>query len=311
MRLLMILFEWHKKTRGMVNGEERRKKNEERKQSGGPCTVLITNFCMTCRGSDPRIFVPPILAPIISCLVTSPRLCCSSAAPTTRFSLMARAIASSSSSGPSLMSKDYRIPSTSHTSYHRHPPPVVMTTTNDPMISTSRTTSLAGKKRTRESDGDAKTRAFRRTKSVGDHSRSPKDKEKDRDRVGFQRSLIAAFVPAALRESLMGNMTNYNDLVIHFQGTSDTESPSLSPLQPLLRALTSHVNLLVPDVHAGLISAIIALPWATGDEKFLRTFVGFCGVLVSAQPAWAKEVVNMAVRGLSWRELSGVLRNIG
>jgi RNA polymerase I-specific transcription initiation factor RRN3 len=39
----------------------------------------------------------------------------------------------------------------------------------------------------------------------------------------------------------------------------------------------------------------------------VKIFIGFCGVLVSAQPGFAKEVVNMAVKGLTWREFSPVL----
>ena len=115
---------------------------------------------------------------------------------------MALATVSSSSSRPSLMSKDHRAPSISQHSHRRQQPSITMTSTNDPMqASSSRTTSMAGKKRSRESDGDAKLSSFRRTKSVGDYSHSPRDK----DRTGFQRSLIAAFVPAALKESMQGN----------------------------------------------------------------------------------------------------------
>ena len=181
-----------------------------------------------------------------------------------------------------------------------------MTSTNDPLhLSSSRSTSLLGKKRPRESDGDGKT-TFRRTKSVDTSILGGKSRtEKDRDRAAFQKSLIAVFVPNALRESLAGNMSNYNDLVSHFLPSSTSTSPTDPPLQPmlpLLRGLAAHVNLLTPDVHGALVSAILSLPWATGEEKFVKVFVGFAGVLVSSQPAWAKEVANMAVKGLKWRE---------
>lgn len=110
------------------------------------------------------------------------------------------------------------------------------------------------------------------------------------------------FVPNALKESLQGNMTHYNDLLAHFLPTPTVPIPALPPLLPLLRALTAHVSLLSPEIHSALISAIVALPWATGDERFVKVFVGWAGVLVSAQPGWAKEVVGMAVKGLQWRE---------
>jgi hypothetical protein len=62
----------------------------------------------------------------------------------------------------------------------------------------SRASSLAGKKRPRESD-EGGSKGWRRTKSTGDargESRSAKEKE------AFQRGLIAVFVPKALQESL-------------------------------------------------------------------------------------------------------------
>ena len=112
------------------------------------------------------------------------------------------------------------------------------------------------------------------------------------------------FVPNALRESAQGNMMNFNDLLAHFLPTPMVPVPLLPPLLPLLRALTAHVSLLSPNIHSPLVLAIIALPWATGDDKFVKTFVGWAGVLVSAQPGWAKELVEMAVKGLTWRESS-------
>lgn len=97
-------------------------------------------------------------------------------------------------------------------------------------------------------------------------------------------------------------MTQYNDLLAHLLPTPTVPIPPLPPLLPLLRALTAHVSLLSPVLHSSLVSAIVALPWATGDEKFVKTFVGWAGVLVSAHPAWAKEIVGMAMKGLTWRE---------
>ena len=185
-------------------------------------------------------------------------------------------------------------------------PSTTMIPSNDPLhLSPSRSSSL-GKKRPRESDGDSKT-SFRRTKSVDVSNLGGSRSEKDRDHAAFQKSLIAVFVPNALRESLTGNLTNYNDLVSHFSppATSTSSStPSMQPALPLLKAITANVNLLSPDYHGSLVSAILALPWATGEEKFVRAFVGFAGVLISAQPAWVKEVVNAAVKGLAWRELA-------
>ncbi|WVQ85078.1 hypothetical protein IAT38_007242 [Cryptococcus sp. DSM 104549] len=175
---------------------------------------------------------------------------------------------------------------------------------NDPAnASSSRSSSLAGKKRPRESDPDAKNRQSRRTKSTGDakdgNGRSGSSSAKDRE--AFQRGLIAVFVPKALQESKSGNMSHYNELLAHFLPTPTMPVPALPPLLPLLRAVSAHVSLLSPDIHSPLVTAILNLPWATGEEKFVKTYVGWAAVLVSAQPGWAKEVVGMAVKGLTWQ----------
>ncbi|WVF68963.1 hypothetical protein IAT40_003737 [Kwoniella sp. CBS 6097] len=176
---------------------------------------------------------------------------------------------------------------------------------NDPSngAGPSRSSSLAGRKRPREAEGDGKRTPTRRTKSTGDAGRNGASSSGSsaKDREAFQRGLIAVFVPKALQESKQGNMTHYNDLLSHFLPTATQSTPLLPPLLPLLRAISAHVSLLSPEIHSPLVTAIINLPWATGDEKFVKTFVGWAAVLVSAQPGWAKEVVGMAVKGLTWQ----------
>lgn len=163
-------------------------------------------------------------------------------------------------------------------------------------LASPRAASLTGKKRPREHDTDKE--AARRTRSVGELREA-------RDREAFQRQLIGVFVPRALKESVEGNLANYNDLLSHFLPTPTQPVIQLTPLLPLIRALTAHVSLLLPHLHGGLISAIVSLPWATGDEKFVKSYVGLCGVIVSAHPGWTKEIVTMAVRGLTWRKSCG------
>ena len=193
-------------------------------------------------------------------------------------------------------------PSINQKKHSNLPPPSLTMTHGDSVLHASRSSSLAGRKRPRESEGESsKIRLARRTKSAGD-ARMETRKPKDKDREAFQRGLIAVFVPNALKESLVGRSEHYDDLLAHFLPTSTSPHPALPPLLPLLRALTAHVSLLVPETHGALVSAIVSLPWAAGEEKFVRVFIGFCGVLVSAQPGWAKEVVSMAIKGLRWRE---------
>ena len=164
------------------------------------------------------------------------------------------------------------------------------------MLSTSRTSSLAGRKRPRDSEGDTKLKP-RRTRSAGDQSQN-------KNREAFQRGLIAVFVPNALTESTRGSMKSYNELLAYFLPAPLQPEPSLPAVLPLVRTIAANVNLLSPAHHAALVTAIINLPWATGDDRFVRVFVGWAGVLVSAHPDWANEVAIMAVKGLTWRTSS-------
>lgn len=164
---------------------------------------------------------------------------------------------------------------------------------------------MQGKKRRFEAEPSDPKPPSRRTRSVGGEGRDGVDKaerREAREREAFQRQLIGVFVPRALKESLEGKTHNYSDLLSHFLPLPGATNPQLAPLLPLLRALTAHVSLLDTAVHHSLISAIVNLPWATADDRFVKCYVGFCGVLVSAHPGWAREIVSMAVKGLTWRK---------
>jgi RNA polymerase I-specific transcription initiation factor RRN3 len=100
-----------------------------------------------------------------------------------------------------------------------------------------------------------------------------------------------------------GNDTPYLELTSHFLPTPTTPIPDLTSLISLIQAMISNINLLQASTHASLVKAIINLPWASaGDEPFVRIYTGFLGVLCSAKTEWIGEVVNMAVKGLTWRK---------
>ncbi|GMK53517.1 hypothetical protein CspeluHIS016_0101030 [Cutaneotrichosporon spelunceum] len=165
-----------------------------------------------------------------------------------------------------------------------------------------RATSMQGKRRRIDTEAPEKSR---RTQSVGGDSRDLRSSSLDRleakEREAFQRQLIGVFVPRALKESVEGNTHNYSDLLSHFLPPPGASTPQLPPLLPLLRALTAHVSLIDSGVHHALVGAILNLPWATADDRFVKCYIGFCGVLVSAHPGWARDIVTMAVRGLTWQ----------
>jgi RNA polymerase I-specific transcription initiation factor RRN3 len=181
--------------------------------------------------------------------------------------------------------------------------PLATMSTPDP-LATARTSSLAGRKRARESDGGDAKIIPRRTKSVGGPAGSgsaDSGNSRSKDGDAFKRGLIAVFVPKALAESARGIMGNYNDLLASFLPTPLEPVPALGPLLPLIRSLTANVNLLSPALHGRLVTAILTLPWASTEDRFVKAYIGWAGVLISAHPDWTKEVIGMAVKGLTWR----------
>ena len=88
-----------------------------------------------------------------------------------------------------------------------------------------------------------------------------------------------------------------------FSPTPTTPIPDFQPLVALLRALASNVSHISLNLHRSLITAILGLPWAIGDDRFVKSYIGWTGVLVSAHPECAQEVLTKLIKGLTWRML--------
>ena len=101
---------------------------------------------------------------------------------------------------------------------------------------------------------------------------------------------------------MQGNDVPYQELVSHFLPTPTSPIPDFATTLPLIQAITSSVSLLT-SLHSSLVTAIVSLPWAVADERFVRSYVALTGTLASARPEWVGEIANRAVKGLTWRTL--------
>ena len=120
---------------------------------------------------------------------------------------------------------------------------------------------------------------------------------------GGQSSCDKSWTQQLNTHSFQGNEAPYLELTAHFLPTPTTPIPELTSLTTLLQALIANITLLQPAHHSSLIKAILNLPWASaGDDAFARVYTAFVGVLCSAKTEWISEVVNMAVKGLTWRK---------
>ncbi|KAI5454236.1 DNA independent RNA polymerase I transcription factor [Naganishia albida] len=193
-----------------------------------------------------------------------------------------------------------------------------------------RTTSLVGRKRTR---GELETASFgtppslppRRTKSTSDATRlrekdasraAPEDSESGMDTPlagpsdaagfingGYKRTIMRQFVRNALERSTQGDDGPYQELLSHFATSPALPAPDFTALLPILQAITSSISLLSPLHHSSLVRAILAIPWAISpDERFVKAYTAWCGVLCSSRAEWVSEVVVMAVKGLRWQQ---------
>jgi len=116
------------------------------------------------------------------------------------------------------------------------------------------------------------------------------------------------------RHAMKGEDAPYQELLAHFANTSrsaQTVQPDFPALLPILQAITSSISLLTPTYHSALVRTLLAIPWAISpDERFVRAYTAWCGVLCSSRAEWVSEVVVMGVKGLRWRELRATFASI-
>lgn len=76
---------------------------------------------------------------------------------------------------------------------------------------------------------------------------------------------------------------------------------SANELHLLTNAL-SHVVSHLDRRHAVLVNAIIAVHWASADALFVKSYITFMGLLLSAQSQYGAAVLEKAIQGLTHRE---------
>lgn len=128
-------------------------------------------------------------------------------------------------------------------------------------------------------------------RKIATNSRIKKDEQNKRD-------MYLAFINNALKSKLEGNTAPYEELVGQF--TSSTSNPSdYSQLRRWLIAL-QHVVSQLGQRQASLVEAIVHMPWTTSpEESFVRSYVEFIGMLVTARAEWRGIVVASVARRLT------------
>lgn len=79
--------------------------------------------------------------------------------------------------------------------------------------------------------------------------------------------------------------------------------PAMAHAQELSAYLTAlaHVVSKLDRTHSTLVDAIVSMPWMTMDAGFVKTYVSFIGMLVSARPEYLMLVLERAAQNLTYR----------
>ncbi|OAX39021.1 RNA polymerase I-specific transcription initiation factor RRN3 [Rhizopogon vinicolor AM-OR11-026] len=122
----------------------------------------------------------------------------------------------------------------------------------------------------------------------------------------FKKDMFLAFVNNAILEKLNGHSKDFDDLVDQFSPNKSTLAPNVPSVQlrVWLSAL-SHVLSRLERRHAPLVEAIVRLPWSTMDAAFVKSYIVFVGMLISARPEYLSLVLNRIAMGFTYQ--SGLL----
>lgn len=125
-------------------------------------------------------------------------------------------------------------------------------------------------------------------RKIASNSRIRRDEQNKRD-------MYLAFVNNALKAKVLGNSGPFDELVAQFS----TTQADYSQLKRWILAL-SHVVSQIDKRHAALVEALVYMPWTTNhDEAFVKCYISFIGMLVSARTEWLSIVVASAARRLT------------
>lgn len=98
-----------------------------------------------------------------------------------------------------------------------------------------------------------------------------------------------------------GISEDFDELVgqFSFKGSSNDAPVPPSQLRLWISAL-SHVVSGLERAHSALPHAIITMPWTTMDSQFVKSYISFIGMLVSARPEYLSLVLEKIAQGFTY-----------
>nr|ASF90186.1 hypothetical protein SPAR06338 [Bartheletia paradoxa] len=157
------------------------------------------------------------------------------------------------------------------------------------------------RKRTRETDESSPSYGSVRRPKSDSTSTSTSTSTGTKGDGGYRKGMYLAFVNDAFTKKRKGDLDAYDDLVGQFkpaQEGSGGTGTSPTTLQAWLDAL-SHVVSQLDRTHSQLVEVILSVPWTTMSSGFVKAYIGFVGMLVSARPEYLAMVLGKTVKGLT------------
>ncbi|KAI5120687.1 hypothetical protein M0805_006976 [Coniferiporia weirii] len=120
----------------------------------------------------------------------------------------------------------------------------------------------------------------------------------------YRRDMYLAFIDNALMQKARGVSEHYDDLVRQFNPDSGQKQQlsMIAHAQQLRTYLTAlaHVVSKLDRTHSTLVDAIVGMPWTIMDAVFVKTYISFIGMLVSARPEYLMLVLERAAQNLTY-----------
>ncbi|KAG6885615.1 hypothetical protein C0993_012362 [Termitomyces sp. T159_Od127] len=118
----------------------------------------------------------------------------------------------------------------------------------------------------------------------------------------YKKDMYLSFVNNALQQKTIGETEPFDELVNQFNpNTTSSDGASQLPQLRLWLLALSHVVSRLERTHAGLVYAIVGMPWTMLDSATVKSYTDFIGMLISARPEYLSLVLEKIAQGFTYQ----------
>ncbi|KAG5733538.1 RNA polymerase I-specific transcription initiation factor rrn3 [Termitomyces sp. T112] len=118
----------------------------------------------------------------------------------------------------------------------------------------------------------------------------------------YKKDMYLSFVNNALQQKTIGESEPFDELVNQFNpNTTFSDGASQLPQLRLWLLALSHVVSRLERTHAGLVYAVVNMPWTMLDSATVKSYTEFIGMLISARPEYLSLVLEKIAQGFTYQ----------